>query len=319
MLSRHAIDRFTETSLRVTSKARKDKPLSIKETTMSRADKSEERNFDYGKVAEEYDKHRKQFPESFFEQLKKRGLIAPGKTVLDLGAGTGLIANRIAQLEPDCLITAADCAQNMLEAGVKRDKEMGITNISYCCTPAEDIALPENSFDLIIAGRCWHWFDQEKTIQEIKRISKPNATFIITHYDPELKPENALDVTTKVIQKYDPTWKLPIERKFDREYEYLNQLMRESFTDVELQVFIDQKFVSQREWVDFFKTTSGVSGNSNLTSEQIDKLNIDHEKTLADKFGSDKLDVKYNLSMMFSKVPKKESPEKPVRVVSNNP
>lgn len=91
----------------------------------SSSEKSEERDFDYGKVSDEYEKYRKPFPEKFFDQLVARGVIGPGKTVLDLGAGTGMIARKIAQIEPKCWVTALDCSQDMLDTGAKLDQTLG--------------------------------------------------------------------------------------------------------------------------------------------------------------------------------------------------
>ncbi len=268
--------------------------------------------FDYGQVADNYAKYRKPFPESFFRSLQSKGLIGPGKTVLDLGAGTGMIHRNIAQIEPRCQITALDCSQGMLDTAAAEDKKLGITNVTYHCSPAEKTGLPNHHFDLIIAARCWHWFDQEATIKEIIRISKPHATLIITHFDPALEDNNPLDIITKLIQKYDPSWKLPIKAKFEREYQYLNQLMNRNFDGIELQIFVNQEFVPQKEWVNFFHTTSGIGGNSNLSAEQVRSLNEEHTKTLKQTFGNNKLDIKYVLSSIFSKVPdRKQTEEQP--------
>lgn len=264
--------------------------------------------FDYGQVADNYAKYRKDFPGKFFTSLQSRGLIGPEKTVLDLGAGTGMIHRKIAQLEPKCRITALDCSQGMLDTAAEQDRKMGI-NVNYHCSPAEKTGLPDNHFDLIIAARCWHWFDQEAVIKEIIRISKPNATLIITHFDPALEENNPLDIVTKLIQKYDPTWKLPIKAKFEREYQYINQLMNKNFDGLELQVFVQQEFVPQSEWVAFFNTTSGIGGNSNLSAEQVRSLNEEHAQTLKQTFGNNKLDIKYALSSIFSRVPNKKPTE----------
>lgn len=142
-------------------------------------------------------------------------------------------------------------------------------------------------------------------IQEIKRIGKLDATLVITHFDPALEQGNPLDVTANLIKEYDPTWELPIKKKLDREYEILNQLMHADFERIELQVFVEQQLVSQSEWVQFFNTTAGVGGNSNLSQEQVESLNQDHAEKLEQKFANNKLNVKYNLAMMFARVPKK--------------
>ena len=262
-------------------------------------------DFDYSDVASEYDKHRKDFPKRFFDELVRRNLIDSGKSILDLGAGTGMIARQIARIKPESKVTALDCAQGMLDAAADQDKKLGITNITYHCSSAEVTGLPDNSFDVIIAGRCWHWFDQAKAIEEVKRLCKPGATFIITHYDPSLEEGNPLDVTTNLIKEYDPTWELPIKEKLEREHTYLQQLMEADFSDVELQVFMDQKLISQREWVDFFKTTSGIGGNSKLTDGQKERLNTVHAERLKERFGGEKdLKITYVLSMMIFSAPK---------------
>ncbi len=262
--------------------------------------------FDYGQVADNYAKYRKPFPDTFFRDLQCRGLIGPGKTVLDIGAGTGMVYRKIVQIEPGCQITALDCSQGMLDTAAEQDKKLGINNIVYHCSPAEKTGLPDQHFDLIIAARCWHWFDQEAAIQEIKRICKRKATLIITHFDPALEENNPLDIVTKLIQKYDPTWKLPIKAKFEREYIYIKQLMHREFAKIELQAFVQQEFVPQSEWVNFFNTTSGIGGNSNLSTEQVRALNEEHAQMLAQTFGKTQLTIQYVLSSIFSTVPDQE-------------
>lgn len=260
--------------------------------------------FNYGKVATSYNKFRKPFPDNFFSILKEKGLIDPGKKILELGAGTGAISRAIATMEPKCSITALDCSQGMLDEASIQDKKLGINNITYQCAPAEKTGLKNNAFDLIIAGRCWHWFKQEEAIEEIKRVSKPKATFVIANYDPMLEDDNPLDTSTTLIHKYDSIWKLPIEKELQREYRYADQLMKKDFSDVQLHIFLEQQLISQKEWVNFINTTSGVGGNNNLSKEQVKSFNEEHAKLLEKKYGKNKkLNQKYTVSTIFSNVP----------------
>jgi ubiquinone/menaquinone biosynthesis C-methylase UbiE len=50
------------------------------------------RTIDFGRQAEDYDRFRPGFPESFFLRLAARGWTRPGQRALDLGTGTGALA-----------------------------------------------------------------------------------------------------------------------------------------------------------------------------------------------------------------------------------
>lgn len=53
---------------------------------------------DFGKIANDYAKHRQGFLQEFFDRLTEHHLIKPGLKVLDIGTGTGNIARGLAQL-----------------------------------------------------------------------------------------------------------------------------------------------------------------------------------------------------------------------------
>jgi len=52
------------------------------------------------------------------------------------------------------------------------DREAGVT-VRYVEAAAEDTGFPEASFDLVIAGQCWFWFDRQRAANEARRILKP--------------------------------------------------------------------------------------------------------------------------------------------------
>ncbi len=52
----------------------------------------ENRVIDFGRRADDYERFRPEFPESFFERLEEDGWIEAGQRVLDLGTGTGSLA-----------------------------------------------------------------------------------------------------------------------------------------------------------------------------------------------------------------------------------
>jgi ubiquinone/menaquinone biosynthesis C-methylase UbiE len=80
-----------------------------------------------------------------------RGLgITKGRKVLDLGCGDGTTAIPEAKLGADVL--GVDIARNLVDAGNKRAKELGLANCTFQEGDATDLAgLQDKTFDLVIS------------------------------------------------------------------------------------------------------------------------------------------------------------------------
>src|SRR3712207_3091011 len=114
------------------------------------------KDIDFGRTTKDYSTFRAGFPESFFERLAERDLLKRGIRALDLGTGTGTVARGMAKL--GVTVTACDISEEMIEQARRIDADNGI-EITYLCARAEDTSLPDQSFDLVTCGQCWHWFD----------------------------------------------------------------------------------------------------------------------------------------------------------------
>ena len=80
-----------------------------------------------------------------------RGLgVGPGMKVLDLGCGDGTTAIPAAKLGAD--VTGVDIASNLVAAGNRRAKELGLANCTFHEGDACDLAeLPDEAFDLVVS------------------------------------------------------------------------------------------------------------------------------------------------------------------------
>src|SRR6478609_6718454 len=81
--------------------------------------------------------------------------ITKGLKVLDLGCGDGTTAIPAAQRGADVL--GVDIASNLVAAGNKRAKELGVTNVRFQEGDASDLRdLADQQFDLVVSifGRC---------------------------------------------------------------------------------------------------------------------------------------------------------------------
>src|SRR5262249_58791170 len=106
-----------------------------------------------------------------------------------------------------CQSTGLDRSTPLMEEAARIDRHAGIS-VRYVEAPAEATGLPEASFDLVIAGQCWHWFDRPRAIAEARRLLKPGGYLVIAHFDWIPLPGNIADLTEKLIEEHSPKWKL---------------------------------------------------------------------------------------------------------------
>ena len=117
-----------------------------------------------GDNASSYERGRPSYPPEAVEHLARVLNIGPGRTVVDLGAGTGkftrlLVATgaHVVAVEPQAAMRAelsavAPASVEVLDGG------------------AEAIPLPDASVDVVCAATAFHWFDHEMAMPEIARV-----------------------------------------------------------------------------------------------------------------------------------------------------
>ena len=105
------------------------------------------------------------------EQLEKVKLIKkyikPKGLLLDIGAGTGICTK---EFEKYCNCIALDPSEELLKQ-YKGNKIIG---------KAEELPFKDKIFDTIISITALHHSEINKSLKEIKRVSKPNAQIAIT-------------------------------------------------------------------------------------------------------------------------------------------
>ena len=121
--------------------------------------------------------------ESGEEFVKKLG-ITKGLKVLDLGCGDGTTALPEAKLGADVL--GVDIASNLVAAGNRRAREMGIANCRFQEGDATNLSgLPDRSFDLVVSvfGAMFapKPFDVAK---EMVRVTRPGGRIVMGNWIP---------------------------------------------------------------------------------------------------------------------------------------
>ena len=115
----------------------------------------------------------KSIRESLCHFLKQ---LSSNASVLDLGAGTGIMSEFAYVCRPDLQFTAADPAEGML----KFSAEYIQTHIAH----AEALPFDAGSFQAILIGEALHHFkDVDKSIKEIVRVLQNNGSVFIYDFD----------------------------------------------------------------------------------------------------------------------------------------
>lgn len=138
-----------------------------------------------------YNSFRPHYPPSFYKILVDYvGSLQVADTI-DLGCGTGVATFPLLNISKN--VVGLDLSPLMIETANKlkaeRLKEMGIADesrISFSVSAVEDFEAPAESFDLITAAECIHWFkDYDKFFAAAARQLKPGGTLAYWYYvDP---------------------------------------------------------------------------------------------------------------------------------------
>ncbi|HEV2325357.1 MAG TPA: class I SAM-dependent methyltransferase [Terracidiphilus sp.] len=117
---------------------------------------------------ESYRVGRPRYPAEIVELLRRECRLREGAAVVDVAAGTGLLAEVF--LAAGFVVTAVEPNAEMRAACSELSRSF--PRIRCIDGRAEDTGLAEGSADLVTVGQAMHWFDLERTRAEFARILK---------------------------------------------------------------------------------------------------------------------------------------------------
>jgi ubiquinone/menaquinone biosynthesis C-methylase UbiE len=138
--------------------------------------------FDWTTVAPSWDRHRahvEQMKTTLTGELLAALHLQPGQRVLELGAGTGDLAVRLAQaVGPTGRVLATDVADGMVE--LLRHTTAGLDNVDVARLDALDIDAPDGSFDAVVF-RMGLMFIAEpgRALAQCRRVLKPGGRLVV--------------------------------------------------------------------------------------------------------------------------------------------
>src|SRR5688500_4648906 len=146
---------------------------------------------DFTPTAEDYACYRKPFPPELFERLAKMAIGTPNQRVLDVGAGTGLLGTELARR--GCRVIMTDISPHLLDRARHREPTGA--------TAARTEALPfaDETFALVTAAQCWHWFDRTIAPREMRRVLRPSGRLAVIYQMHVPLPGTVAEQTEKLI------------------------------------------------------------------------------------------------------------------------
>lgn len=110
------------------------------------------------------------------EQIVAASGIEAGETVLDVGAGTGILVPIIRQYRPGRII-ACDLSEKMLQK--LRENYSGVETVA---ADVRDLTLPDASLDVVFINACYpNIADKPGAFANLSRMMTPGGRLVISH------------------------------------------------------------------------------------------------------------------------------------------
>ncbi|HKP19045.1 MAG TPA: class I SAM-dependent methyltransferase [Gaiellaceae bacterium] len=119
-------------------------------------------------MAESYERRRPSYLPELVDWVAARLALGPGKTVVDVAAGTGKLTRQLAATGSRVIaVEPLDEMRAQLEAAVPGAESLP--------GRAEALPLPDGSADAITVASAIHWFDLDRALPEFHRVLRPGG------------------------------------------------------------------------------------------------------------------------------------------------
>ncbi|MBR9972492.1 class I SAM-dependent methyltransferase [Magnetospirillum sulfuroxidans] len=241
---------------------------------------------DSGQDAATFSAYRAGFPESLAARLRAIGFGTGKQRVLDLCCGFGDLARMFAVGE--CQVVALDASSSALE---QARHTCGGLNVEFVEAQAECTGLPDQSFDAVIAGQCWHWLERRRAAAEMARLVKPGGLLVICHFDWLPLPGNVVAATEEMIRKWNPVW--PMGGGTGIYPQWLGDMAVAGFDDLETFSYDVAHPHTRSEWRARLRDTVGIAGR--LSPQLIHDFDQDLSRMLDTRFPGEPLLVPHRV------------------------
>jgi len=142
----------------------------------------------YARYAPRYDRRWARYNEATIaaaERLILAHAPAPGRSpsaLLDVGCGTGLLAQRLRRRMPELLITGVDVSEDMLDRARHKFADDG--RARFITASAESLPVADETYDIVTCTSAFHLIrDQRAALAEFRRALVPGGVLVLLDWD----------------------------------------------------------------------------------------------------------------------------------------
>lgn len=245
------------------------------------------KEFDFGRVSLNYAKYRDIYPESLYAKLIQFGIGLVNQHILDVGSGTGVLPRNMAFT--NAKFTASDISNDLIREGEKIAADYGIHNIEFRVCSAENTGLSNNSYDVITAVQCFHYFNTSIVIPEFFRLLKPEGKICKIFMDWLPFEDEVVAEMEELVLQFNPDWSGGGFKRFEYNYpEWLN----ERFELETIHSYNEYLNFTKEAWIGRVLTCRGVGAS--LTSEKVKEFKNIYMAKLH-KYSGQNLKIKHQI------------------------
>jgi ubiquinone/menaquinone biosynthesis C-methylase UbiE len=122
----------------------------------------------FQRAADAYERGRPEYPGAALQWLRDRFDLGVGRTVVDVGAGTGKLTRAVTA-------TGANVIAVEPVAAMRTVLEREVPSAHLLEGTAEALPLTDASVDVILAAAAFHWFDGRRALTEFHRVLRPGG------------------------------------------------------------------------------------------------------------------------------------------------
>ncbi len=178
----------------------------------------------FGVLSGEYDQVRRGYPQEVFDYLHSK--TQEEKNLLDIGCGTGISTRQLKGAGFN--VVGIDMDSGMIE------KAKAHGGIEYVVAPANKLPFNDSEFDIVAAFTSFHWFTDDVSVAEIKRVLKTGGLFFVAlkHKNESIETEAFRNEYKSILSKY-------VGDKYDssKDFKSVDVLNKNNLSNIEEKTF----------------------------------------------------------------------------------
>jgi len=210
-----------------------------------------------------YHTYRPNYPKEITEKLENYLEPYQNHCVADIGCGTGLLSLNFLNL--GCSVIGVDPNEKMLKVA-EENLKLRYPNFTSILGGSGSTNIKNNTVDLIVSGQAFHWFDNQSTKKEFKRILKPEKRKVMLTWNLRDNDFEEMKALENIIQDISVEYK-SIGIDIDSITEKVSDFFDKHY---ELSVYPNKQIVNYDWILGFLKSASYIPKDSD-TLKKLEK------------------------------------------------